>query len=161
MLRSLKYWVLDVDGTLTDGGVYYSDTGIEMKKFNIKDGAGILLAQKAGMKIIVITGRESQSTKRRMEELSVDFLFQNVKDKARFLEKFSAEHNIDVEEIGYIGDDLNDLESMKLVGFSACPADACREVKKVANYISPVRGGCGAVREIIEYKLKENLRTGI
>lgn len=161
MLKSLKYWVLDVDGTLTDGGIYYSDTGAEIKKFNVKDGTGILLAQEAGMKIIVITGRESQSTKRRMRELGVDFLFQNVKNKAKFLEKFSIDYNIKVEEMGYIGDDLNDLESMRLVGFSACPADACEEVKKMADYISPVKGGYGAVREIIEYKLKENINTEV
>lgn len=152
----IRYWVLDVDGTLTDGGIYYDNAGNEMKKFNAKDGAGIKIVHIAGMKVIVLTGRQCEATKRRMEELQVDFLFQNVKNKAEFLKSFFVDKDISADETGYIGDDLNDLSSMKLVGFSACPADACEEVRRCAHYVSPLNGGCGAVREIIEYVLKQS-----
>lgn len=154
--EKIKYLILDVDGTLTDGGIYYDDSGNEMKKFNVKDGAGIKIAHIAGMKIIVLTGRQCEATKQRMEELQVDFLFQNIKNKAEFLKTFFVDKDIDADEVGYIGDDLNDLSPMKFVGFSACPADACDEVKRYVHYISPLNGGCGAVREIIEHVLKRN-----
>lgn len=154
--RMIRYWVLDVDGTLTDGGVYYDNAGNEMKKFNVKDGAGIEMAHSLGLKVIVLTGRECEATKRRMEELKVDFLFQNIKNKAEFLKAFLIDKGIDAAEAGYIGDDLNDLSCMKLVGFAACPADACSDVKSYAHYISPVKGGYGAVREIIEYIMRQN-----
>ncbi len=152
----IRYWVLDVDGTMTDGGVYYDDTGNEMKKFHVKDGAGIKMARAAGMKVIVLTGRECRATKRRMEELQIDFLFQNIKNKEECLQQFFEENGILWDETGYIGDDLNDLACMKRAGFTACPADACREVKQCVHYISPVNGGCGAVREIIEHTLRQS-----
>lgn len=152
----IRYWVLDVDGTLTDGGIYLDDAGNEMKKFHVKDGAGIRIAQAAGMKVIVLTGRECKATKRRMEELQIDYLFQNVKNKEEFLRLFFRERNIDTGEAGYIGDDLNDLACMKFVGFAACPADACHEVKQCAHYISSVNGGCGAVRDIIEHTMRHS-----
>ncbi len=154
--KQIKYWVLDVDGTLTDGGVYYDDAGNEIKKFNVKDGAGIKIARDAGMKMIILTGRECKATQRRMEELHVDFLFQNVNNKMEFLKIFFKNNGIDANEAGYIGDDLNDLASMQMVGFAACPADACEEVRQCADYISPVKGGCGAVREIMEHVLRQN-----
>jgi 3-deoxy-D-manno-octulosonate 8-phosphate phosphatase (KDO 8-P phosphatase) len=157
MVKRLRYWILDVDGTLTDGGIYYGEAGDEVKKFNVKDGAGFALAHAAGMKIIVLTGRECRATVRRMKELRADFLFQNVKDKAQFLKQFFADNDIDTNEAGYIGDDLNDLISMRMVGFAACPFDACEEVKKEADYVASAKGGYGAVREIMEYVLKEQL----
>lgn len=155
MARGLKYLILDVDGTLTDGGIYYGDSGYEIKKFHVKDGAGMALARSAGMKIMVMTGRECQATKRRMEELQVDFLFQNVKNKAECLKEFCSDQNVDAKEAAYIGDDLNDLSAMRQVGFAACPADACEEVKRTADYVAALEGGHGAVREIIEYILKQ------
>ena len=93
--EKIRYWVLDVDGTLTDGGVYYDEAGNEMKKFHVKDGAGIKIARAAGMKVIVLTGRQCEATKRRMEELQVDYLFQDIKNKAEFLRLFFAENGID------------------------------------------------------------------
>lgn len=154
--EKIRYWVLDVDGTLTDGGVYYDEAGNEMKKFHVKDGAGIKIARAAGMKVIVLTGRQCEATKRRMEELQIDYLFQNIKNKAEFLRLFFGDNGIDGNEVGYIGDDLNDLAAMKLTGFSACPADACNEVKGCVHYISPLKGGCGAVREIMEHVMKQS-----
>lgn len=155
MFRNLKYLVLDVDGTMTDGGIYYDEHGNEMKKFCARDAAGIFAARQIGIKIVVITGRECQATKRRLEELQVDFIFQNVKDKKSFLYGFMMEKNIVKEEIGYIGDDLNDLEPMKLTGFTACPEDACREIIQNVNVVSFQKGGFGAVRDIIEQMMRE------
>ena len=152
---NLKYLIIDVDGTLTDGGIYYDETGNELKKFNTKDAAGIFVAKKLGIKTVVITGRECNATKRRLEELNVDFIYQKVRDKVAFVNKLMKEKNIKKEEIGYIGDDLNDYESMLLTGFIACPNDACKEIKEIANYVSNINGGYGAVREIIESMLEK------
>lgn len=157
MMKRLRYWVLDVDGTLTDGGIYYGESGDEVKKFNVKDGAGFALAHAAGMKIIVLTGRRCQATERRMKELQVDFLFQDVKDKAEFLRELFSDNGIDADEAGYIGDDLNDLASMRMAGFAACPADACEEVMREADYVASAKGGYGAVREVMEFYLKERM----
>ena len=154
-LKELKYLVIDVDGTMTDGGIYYDDNGNEIKKFNTKDAAGFFAAKTAGIKIIVLTGRECAATTRRMEEMKIDFLYQNIKSKKEFLTEFMKEKNIAKEEIGYIGDDLNDLEPMKLTGYIACPSDSCREIKDIADYISSDKGGHGAVRDIIEHILRE------
>ena len=154
-ILDLKYWVIDVDGTMTDAGIYYDDNGNELKKFCTKDAAGFFAAHQVDVKIIVLTGRECYAVRRRMEEMKVDFIFQNVKDKKSFLVNFMKDNNISKNEIGYIGDDLNDFMAMKLVGFVGCPSDACVEIKEIADYISCVEGGKGAVRDIIEYVLRK------
>lgn len=153
---SIKYLVIDVDGTLTDAGIYYDEHGNELKKFCTKDAAGFFAAKAMGIKTVVLTGRECEATARRMRDLKVDYVFQNVRDKSNYLMTFMKEHDIIKGNLGYIGDDLNDLAPMKLVGFAACPADSCEEIKAIADYISPVRGGRGAVREIIEHFLRES-----
>lgn len=155
-MRKVNYLVIDVDGTMTDGGIYYDENGNELKKFCTKDAAGFFAARKAGIKIIVLTGRECSATKRRMEELKVDYLYQNIKDKVSFLKNFMKENNLVKEEIGYIGDDLNDLSSMKMVGFVGCPKDSCIEVLEISDYISSLEGGHGAVRDVIEHMLRES-----
>lgn len=154
-LDKISYWVLDVDGTMTDGSIYYDEHGNECKKFNVKDAAGFFAAHALDMKVVVLTGRECRAVVRRMTELQVDFLCQGQKDKAKFLDEFMTEHAIAREEVAYIGDDLNDYSAMQLGGFVACPADACAEVKEIADYISVKPGGQGAVRDIIEYVLRE------
>lgn len=151
----LKYIILDVDGTLTDGGIYYDDTGNELKKFCTKDGAGFVCARAAGIGLIIITGRECAATERRMKELKADLIFQNVKDKAAFLQNWAAENRISKEDLGYIGDDINDLAPMALCGYIGCPADACADVRRIADYISPIEGGHGAVRDVIEHYLRD------
>lgn len=154
-LLQIKYLVIDVDGTMTDAGIYYDEHGNELKKFCTKDAAGYFAAQKAGMKLMVLTGRECQATTRRMQEMKFDYIVQNIKDKAAYLKDFMEQNNIVKQELGYIGDDLNDLPPMKLCGFVGCPADACEEVKAYADYVSDIRGGYGAVRDIISAVLKE------
>lgn len=152
----IKYIVIDVDGTMTDGGIYYDEHGNELKKFNTRDAAGFFAAREAGIKTIVLTGRKCAATARRMAELKVDYLFQDVKEKANFLQQFMKECDVKKEEIAYIGDDINDLQSMKLVGLVGCPADACEEVCQIADVISVKEGGCGAVRDVIYKILNES-----
>ena len=145
-----KLLVLDVDGTLTDGGVYYDATGNEMKKFAIKDGAGLVLARAAGVQVMICTGRESAAVRRRAADLHLDFVCQNVADKAAFLSGFMAEHHLARAEVAYCGDDWNDLNAMALCGFVACPADAAALVRQRADFICPQPGGTGAVRAAVE-----------
>ena len=151
----IKYIVVDVDGTLTDGSIYYDDNGNEIKKFSTKDGTGFNLAHEAGMKIIVITGRECPATLRRMKELRVEYIFQGVKLKEQFLSKFMKNKGIEKDEVCYIGDDINDIPGMKLCGFVGCPADGSRDVKIIADYVSEVNGGHGAMRDVVEYILEQ------
>lgn len=154
MERNIRVLVIDVDGTMTDAGIYYDENGNELKKFCTKDAAGFFAAHEAGIQIVVLTGRECAATSRRMKEMKVDYLYQNVKNKPEFLQKFMGDNGIDKDELGYIGDDLNDLAAMRLAGFVGCPADSCVEVKERADYVSPVKGGYGAVRDVIEYLLR-------
>lgn len=154
-LHKISYLIIDVDGTMTDAGIYYDEHGNELKKFCTKDAAGYMAAHKAGIRLMVLTGRECQATTRRMEEMKFDFIVQKIKDKASYLKNFMEKNHLSKQELGYIGDDLNDLPPMKLCGFVGCPADACEEVKSQADYISGIKGGYGAVRDIISVLLKE------
>ena len=154
-LKKIKYPIIDVDGTLTDDGIYYDENGNELKKFCTKDAAGFFAAHQAGIKIMILTGRECAATTRRMKEMKVEYLIQNCKDKVSYIQEFAKDNNIDRDEIGYLGDDLNDLPGMTLCGFVGCPADACDEVKEKADYISGINGGYGAVRDIVSHLLKE------
>lgn len=151
----IKLIVIDVDGTMTDGGIYYDEHGNETKKFCTIDAAGIFAAKQLGIKTMVLTGRECQATTRRMTELKVDYLFQNIKDKYSYLKDFMRENSITEQQVIYIGDDLNDLKPMELAGYVGCPSTACREVKERADYVSDVPGGQGAVRDVLEHLFRE------
>lgn len=153
--ETIKYWVIDVDGTLTDSTIYYDENGNELKKFSVKDAAGMFAAQACGMRLVVVTGRQCEATRRRMEELKVDYFFQGVKDKYSLLYGFFEKEKVPKEQIGYIGDDLNDLLPMRLAGYVACPKDACDEVRNIADYVSDIGGGRGAVRDILTHVLRE------
>lgn len=147
--------VIDVDGTLTDSGIYYDENGNEQKKFSTRDAAGFFAAKEVGIKTVILTGRECAATTRRMKELKVDYLIQNIKDKFSYLQDFMRVNGISKEQLAYIGDDLNDLPSMQLAGFVACPVDSCKEIIKIADYVSPQKGGAGVVRDVIEFILTE------
>ena len=154
----IRYLILDVDGTLTDGGVYYDATGNELKKFAIKDGAGLLLARAAGIRTVICTGRESAAVRRRAADLKITDVYQNVSDKAAFLRDFMQQNGCDAQQVAYCGDDLNDLAAMALCGFVACPADAAPEVRAAADYVCPQAGGAGAVRGAVEAILRQDGR---
>lgn len=149
-LSRIRYLILDVDGTMTDGGVYLDSAGTEMKKFSIRDGAGILLLLEAGVMPVILTGRESLCVTMRAGELGIRHVFQGVKNKKEFLERFLREKHISRQETAYLGDDLNDLAAMSLAAVSACPSDAAEGVRSRCSLVLDARGGEGAVRELAE-----------
>lgn len=153
-LNLLKYIIIDIDGTMTDSGIYYDSHGNELKKFCTKDAAGFFCLNAAGIKAVVVTGRKCPATEQRMRDLRVEFLYQGITDKKLFLERFIEEYGVSASEMGYLGDDLNDFTAMVLCGFRACPSDACEEIKGISDYISVQEGGKGAVRDMAEYVLK-------
>jgi 3-deoxy-D-manno-octulosonate 8-phosphate phosphatase (KDO 8-P phosphatase) len=151
----IKLIVLDVDGTMTDGGIYIDSNLDEAKKFNIKDGLGIQLVQSAGIEFIILTGRESKCVEKRANELNIKYLAQGINDKRKYLEEFCMAHNLQPEKMAYIGDDLNDLSAMHYAGVSACPFDAVEEVRQYCDIVLPQKGGEGVVRAFVEILLKE------
>ncbi|MBF4805780.1 MAG: HAD-IIIA family hydrolase [Pseudoleptotrichia goodfellowii] len=152
----IKLILLDVDGTLTDGGIYRENKGEELKKFNVKDGYIIVNSQKVGIDFGIITGRESELVKIRSEELKIKYLYQGISDKTLILEEIMEKTLLKKDEIAYMGDDLNDLNIMKKVGLKGAPQDAVPEVKEVADFVSSKNGGDGAVREFTEFILKKD-----
>lgn len=148
----IKALVMDVDGTLTDGGIYMGNHGEVMKRFDVKDGYAIRhILPEQGIIPIVITGRQSDIVKMRCEELGIKELVQGSQDKTADMLQILEKLDISAENTAYIGDDLNDLECMKLAGYKACPADAVDEVQVVCDYVSNKKGGEGAVRDIVEH----------
>lgn len=143
--------VMDVDGTLTDGKIYISATGEMFKVFDVKDGYAIKnILHNIGMKSAIITGRVSEIVQKRAEELEIDWVYQGIADKKECLQVLMKDNGYHNEDVIYIGDDINDLECMQIVGYSCCPADAHDEVKKMADYVASKCGGAGAVREVID-----------
>jgi 3-deoxy-D-manno-octulosonate 8-phosphate phosphatase (KDO 8-P phosphatase) len=152
-LAKIKLIASDVDGVLTDGSVIYGSADIELKAFNIKDGLGMKLAGLCGLPMVLITGRSSDVVARRAAELNVKVV-QGVTDKDAGLRAIATERRLQLEEIAYIGDDLNDLPALRLAGLPIAVGDAVAEVKELAAYITEACGGHGAVREAIEMILK-------
>jgi len=152
----IKLVLLDVDGTLTDGGIYRGNNGEELKRFNVKDGYAIVNAQKLGIEFGIITGRKSELVEIRAKELKIKYLYQGISEKTVILEEIMKKDGLLKEEIAYMGDDLNDILIMKQVGLSGTPKDAVSEVIQVADFVSKKNGGSGAVREFIEYMLKKD-----
>ncbi|MBK5281809.1 MAG: HAD hydrolase family protein [Nitrospiraceae bacterium] len=140
----------DVDGVLTDAGMYYSESGDEWKKFNTRDGMGIKLLQRAGIITAIVTQERTKLVARRAEKLAIPELHQGVMDKLSLVRGMAARHGLTLSQVAYIGDDINDLETLKAVGFSATPADGIPQVAAVVDYVCQKKGGEGAVREIIE-----------
>jgi len=151
----IKLLMIDVDGTLTDGTVFYGDQKMEIKAFNIKDGLIIKALSNLGINVVFLTGRESAATERRAAELGATAI-QGVEDKETKMNELFIEYGVKPEQSAYIGDDLNDYAAMSICGFKACPADAASEIQDICDYISPLSGGHGAVRDICEYMLKQN-----
>lgn len=154
-MHKIKLIVLDVDGTLTDGKIYYDSNGNEMKAFNVKDGMAIGQAIKTGIHIAIITGRQSTIVNRRAEELGIKHVYQGINDKNKCLKEILSKLDLENKDTMYIGDDINDLDVINKVEFSACPQDAAEEVKERVTFISKYNGGEGAVREVIERVLKK------
>ena len=158
-LGKIKLLLTDVDGVLTDNGVYYSADGEDMKRFSIRDGMAVERLAVVGVETGIITGEASMSVSKRAEKLKIKELHLYVKDKATKFLEILADKGLESTEVAYIGDDVNDLEIMELVGIKVCPNDAMKCIRDIADYICENKGGHGAFREfaemIIESK-KEN-----
>lgn len=149
-LKSIKLLAMDVDGTLTDGKVYYSKNGEELKAFCIRDGMGIQLLHHFGIKTCIITTETSQIVSARAMKLNIDHVILGSKNKLKDMEELCSEIGISLLETAFIGDDINDINLIEKVGFSACPSDAIKYVRDKVDYICSNTGGNGAVREFIE-----------
>lgn len=160
-MKRIKVFVMDVDGTMTDGKIYMSSSGELFKAFDIKDGYGIHeILPKYQVKTVIMTGRTSQIVENRAKELEIDYVIQNVKDKKKAIVDLVGSIGCSLEEIAYIGDDIIDLGPMELCGVSGCPADASGDVRAAADYISDRCGGYGAVRDFIEWLVAEKYVGG-
>jgi len=157
-LADIEMLVMDVDGVLTDGTLIINGDGSESKSFNSMDGHGIRMWQRAGLKVALISGRASEPTQRRAEQLQIEYVFQDCHHKLPVFEKLLEQIGLSPDKVAYIGDDLTDLPVITYVGFGVAVADAVDEVKRYADYVTARPGGRGAVREVIEYILKNSGR---
>lgn len=146
--KKIKLLITDIDGVMTDGGIIYDDRGLEFKKFDVKDGLIVKHLRKSGILVGAITGRESQVVINRCEELKLDFHYHGIKDKGKKLRELIETLELDIETVGYIGDDLIDLPILSQVGFAISPADAVVYVKPFAHYVTQSKGGDGVFREV-------------
>jgi 3-deoxy-D-manno-octulosonate 8-phosphate phosphatase (KDO 8-P phosphatase) len=149
-LAQVKLLVLDVDGTLTDGGLYYSDSGEELKKFNVKDGQGLKLLMATGVTVAIITASTATATVHRAKKLGIAHVYIGVEEKLTVMQSLCEQLGIELTQVAYAGDDVNDLPALQAVGCPFTLADAVAETKKWALYITQNRGGEGAVREICD-----------
>ncbi len=154
-IEKIKVVLTDVDGVLTDGGLYYTEAGQVMKKFNVKDGLGTVLLRKNGYMTGIVSSDTAPLIATRGERLSMDFVYINARDKVGTVNEICSKHNLTYENVAFIGDDLNDLEMLKLVGLSAAPNDSVPEVLDVVHYVCKNNGGRGAYREFVDLILKE------
>ncbi len=146
--------VLDVDGVMTDGGIIPTPDGDFIRRYNAKDGYAIASAIREGLKICIISGGRGRMLENRLQMLGVTRYYLNCMDKVAAIREFVADYNIDLENVIYMGDDIPDLECMRLVGVPVCPSDAAMEVVEASRYISEYNGGHGAVRDIIEQVMR-------
>jgi len=153
-LPAIKMFLTDCDGTLTDGGMYYSNLGEELKKFNTRDGAGLRMLKERGIITGIITGEISETVRRRAEKLNVNELIMGSDDKVADITELCAKYGIEMRDVAYIGDDTNDVDAMRAAALTGCPADASKNVMKLADFVSSKKGGDGAVREFVEWILE-------
>ncbi|MEO8795172.1 MAG: HAD-IIIA family hydrolase [Daejeonella sp.] len=153
-LKFVKAFVFDVDGVLTDGTVLVTESGEQLRQFNIKDGYALQLAVKRGYPIAIISGGRSKGIKSRLLGLGIKNIFLGVEFKTQIFSDFLKDNSLSADEVLYMGDDIPDVLPMKLSGLPVCPADAVNEVKEISVYISGKDGGKGCVRDVIEKVLK-------
>ena len=154
-MTRIKAVALDVDGVLTDGTFAWGPAGEEFKGFSFRDVMGISLARKAGLRFALITGEESPLVDRFARKMGIQDIFQGCKDKAGALREFAERHGLSLEEVCYVGDDVNDLPAFAIAGLAAAPGDAHPKAKQAAAYVAQAGGGRGAVREILDHVMAE------
>jgi YrbI family 3-deoxy-D-manno-octulosonate 8-phosphate phosphatase len=148
---------VDVDGVLTDAGMYYGPDGEVLKKFNTRDGMGLGRVREVGVAVAIISGEDSAIVHARAAKLNIDKVFSGVADKLSVVRDLAAQHGLELSEVAYIGDDLNDMSAMESVGLPCAVADAAAPIKAVAHYVTQQRGGDGAVREVCELIIASKL----
>lgn len=158
-LQKIKILVMDVDGTLTDGKVFYSKDGEAMKKFSIRDGMGIELLKKGDIQAAILTAENSQIVSARAKKLRIEHIILGSRNKKKDLEELAEKLLIKMENIAYIGDDVNDIQAMQCAGFSACPFDSAKSVLDISDYVCNNKGGDGAVRELAELILQSQNKS--
>ena len=151
-----KLILTDIDGVWTDGSMYYDQCGNELKKFHTYDSAGVLFAHLLSIPVGILTGEDTEIVKRRSEKVKIDYLFQGVKDKVEIVEQLIKKLSISFEDCAYIGDDINDINLIQKVGFSACPNNSPDYIKSKVNFVTSKNGGEGAFREFVEHILINN-----
>ncbi len=156
-IPKIKLFLTDCDGCLTDGGMYYSENGDELKKFNTRDGMGFRLLRERKILTGIITGENVNLNRRRAEKLKLDILEAGCTDKVATVKQICKNLDIDLGNVCYIGDDINDVELLSLVGFGCCPSDAVPEAKSVARYITKANGGEGVIREVVDCILRNRI----
>jgi len=154
--KKIKAFVLDVDGVLTDGRVLLLNDGQMARSMHIKDGYALQLAVKKGYQVLVISGGDDEAVKMRLQKLGVMDVHMKVTDKKTLLLEYVNKNALAWEQVLFMGDDIPDLQAMQIVGLPCCPADAVPEIKSISHYISPINGGAGCVRDIIEKVMKLN-----
>ena len=154
--KEVSTFVFDLDGVLTDGTLVVMNDGLQARQMHVKDGLALQMALKNGYSVIIISGGSSEPVIRRLQKLGVTEVYFEIKDKLLFLEEYLANRRLQWEEVLFMGDDLPDLAVLNKAAMACCPADAVMEVKKISKYISPVKGGYGCVRDVIEKVLKLN-----
>lgn len=153
-LQQINTFIFDVDGIFTDNIVYLTADGEQMRTANVKDGYVVQLAIKKGLNIAIISGGKSEAVRKRFEGLGLTDIFLGSSNKIAVLEKYCSDKNIKPEEICYMGDDIPDYHVMKKVALACCPSDAAHEIREIAHYVSPFKGGKGCVRDVLEQALK-------
>ncbi|MFQ6007388.1 MAG: KdsC family phosphatase [Candidatus Zixiibacteriota bacterium] len=149
-LKTIKLLALDVDGVLTDDGIYFGPNGFEMKRFDISDGLFMVLAMRAGLELAVVSGRPSAATETRMKDLGVKHILQDMKDKTKQIEPLLSNLHIDYSEVAFMGNEILDIKLAQKVALPIAVADANPELLEVAAYVTNKKGGQGAVREVLE-----------
>lgn len=152
--KKVKLLLMDCDGVLTDGKLYFSANGEELKVFNVRDGQGLVSWHRAGFRSGIISGRNSVIVKKRATELGISYIIQGSLDKTYSFSEILIKENFTPEEVAFVGDDIADIDLLNTVGFSIAVADAETEVLEIVDYISNLKGGCGAVREITNLILR-------
>lgn len=154
LLKNIKLVITDIDGVLTDGGLYYTAEGLTFKRFYVRDGMGVVLLRKAGIETAIISGDNADLIQTRANKLKINLCYLGIEDKSVALNEIMQQRNLKKDEIAFIGDDVNDLVLLPLVGFKAAPADAHKSLLNKVDYICQNKGGYGAFRELVDLILE-------
>jgi 3-deoxy-D-manno-octulosonate 8-phosphate phosphatase (KDO 8-P phosphatase) len=154
LFKTINTFVFDVDGVLTDGTLLVLPNGVMARRMNIKDGYALQLAVKKGYNVLIISGGDSPEVKERLHKLGVTNVFMKVQDKVEVLKNYMQQHKLTKEQVLFMGDDMPDAPALRLVGLPCCPNDAATDIKEIAKYISPLQGGTGCARDVIEKVMK-------